>query len=129
MPDPDCGDGNVYASKKQTENDKRFESYQKINSAPKFKGGDKKLDNLIRSRLKLSEIAKTQIFNLNYQFTVTCDGKIKNIKQLGDQKANDWTNIVDIIQGTEGSWKPAKKNGNPVDCVYFRTLWVMGNKY
>jgi hypothetical protein len=128
-PTPECGDGAIYASTKQTQYDKRFDSYTKINSSPSFKGGDKKLDKLIRSQLKLSSVAKTQIFNLNYQFTVTCDGKITDIKQLGDPKGNDWTNIVEIIASTEGSWKPAVKGGKTVNCVYFRTLFINGSSY
>lgn len=126
---PDCGDGNVYANKKQTEYDKRFDSYLKIDGVPKYKGGDKKLDKLIRSKLKLSEIAKTQFFYLNYQFTVTCDGKIKDTKQIGDQKAEDWTNIVEIIHGTEGEWTPAKKDGKTVDCVYFSKILINGGQF
>ncbi len=128
-PNPDCGDGKVYANKKQTEFDKRFDSYPKINGVPKFKGGDKKLDKLIRSKLKLSDVAKTQIFNLNYQFTVTCDGKIKDVKQIGDSKADDWTNIVEIIQGTEVDWTPAKNDGKTVDCVYFSKIFINGSQY
>lgn len=126
---PDCGDGSVYANKKQTEYDKRFESYQKIDGVPKYKGGDKKLDKLIRSKLKLSDVAKTRIFNLNYQFTVTCDGKIKDVKQIGDSKADDWTNIVEIIMGTDADWTPAEKDEKPVDCVYFNKIFINGSQY
>jgi hypothetical protein len=126
---PDCGDATVYANKKQTENDKRFDIYPKIKAAPKYKGGDKKLDELIRSKLKLSEAAKTLVFNLNYQFTVTCDGKVKDVKQIGDSKADDWTNIVEIILSTEADWTPAKKDGKTVDCVYFRKLFINGSEY
>jgi hypothetical protein len=124
MSTPDCGDGTVYANQKQTENDKRFDDYQKIDEVPQYNGGDKKLDKLIRSKLKLSKVAKTQIFNLNYRFTVTCDGKIKDVKQIGDSKIDDWTNIVDIIQDTEGNWTPAKKDGKPVDCIYFSKIFI-----
>ena len=128
-PTPECGDGTVYASAKQTKYDKRFDSYTKINSSPSFKGGDKKLDKLIRSQLKLSSVAKTLIFMLNYQFTVTCDGKITDIKQIGNAKFDDCTNIVEIIASTEGSWKPAVKSGKRVDCVYFRRLNIIGSSY
>jgi hypothetical protein len=128
-PAPECGDGNVYANATQTQNDNRFADYTKIDGIPEYKGGEKKLDKLILAQLKLSDVAKTQIFNLNFQFTVTCDGKIKDVKQIGDPKANDWTNIVEIIQGTEGSWTPAKKDGQPVDCIYFDKVFINGSKY
>jgi len=126
---PDCGDGNVYANKKQTEYDKRFDYYEKISGLPKFKGGDKKLDKVVRKNLELSEVAKTQIFNLNYQFTVTCDGKIKDVKQIGDSRADDWTNISDVIKKTEEDWTPAKKDGKSVNCVYFAKVFVNGSTY
>lgn len=129
FPVTDCGDGNVYANKEQTQFDKRFDSYTKISGCPKFEGGDKKLDKLIGKNLKLSATAKTQIFNLNYRFIVTCEGKIKDVKQIGDPKADDWTNISEIIEGTEGKWTPAQKDGKPVDCVYFRTFFVNGSSY
>ena len=127
--DPACGDGNTYANQEQTGLDKRFDGYTKISGCPSFAGGEKKLDKLIRKSLKLSAAAKTQVFNLNYQFTVACDGKIKDVKQIGDPKANDWTNIGEIIQGTEGKWTPAQKDGKAVDCVYFRRLFVNGSQY
>lgn len=126
---PDCGDGKVYANSKQTENDIRFNSYSKISDAPKFKGGDKKLDKLVRENLRLSETAKSQIFNLNYQFTVTCDGKIKDVKQLGDPTVDNWTNIGEVIQATEVDWTPAKKDGKAVDCIYFDKVFINGSNY
>lgn len=125
----DCGDGSVYANKKQTAYDKRFDNFQKIGGVPKYKGGEKKLEKLIRSKLKLSGVAKTQVFYLTYQFTVTCAGKIKDVKQIGDSKAEDWTNIVEIIQGTEADWSPANKDGKPVDCVYFNKIFINGSQY
>jgi len=128
-PNPDCGDGKVYANKKQTEFDKRFDNYPKIDGVPEYKGGDKKLGKLIQTELVLSEAAKTQIFNLNYQFTVTCEGKITDVKQIGDSKADDWTNIVEIIQSTEADWTPAKKDGKTVDCVYFSKIFINGSQY
>lgn len=125
----ECGDGQVYSNKKQTEFDKRFDIYSKIDGVPKYKGGEKKLDKLIYSKLKLSEDAKKTIFKLNYQFTVTCEGKIKDIKELGDTKLKGWTNIIEIIQNTEGNWKPAKKDGKNVDCIYFSRLSIKGYQY
>lgn len=125
----DCGDGTIYANQKQTQYDKRFDEYTKIEGIPKFKGGKKKLDKLILANLKLSATAKNQIFNLNYQFVVTCDGKIQDVKQIGDPKANDWTNIAEIIQGTETHWQPAHKDGAPVDCIYFGKIFINGSQY
>ncbi len=128
-PTHNCGDGNVYANKKQTEYDKRFDNYEKISGLPKFKGGNKKLDKFVRNNLKLSEIAKAQIFNLNYQFTVTCDGIIKDVKQIGDSRADDWTNISEVIKKTQENWTPARKDGKPVDCIYFSRIFVNGSNY
>ena len=126
---PDCGDGSVYANKKQTEYDKRFDKYKKISGLPKFKGGDKKLKKFVQNNLELSEVAKTQIFNLNYQFTVTCDGKIKDVKQIGNSKMNDWTNISGVIKKTEENWTPAVNGGKTVDCVYFSKIFINGSLY
>jgi hypothetical protein len=124
-----CGDGKVYSNKAQTEFDKRFDSYPKTVECPAFKGGKKALDQLIQQKMKLNATGKTQVFNLNYKFTVGCDGKIKDIKQIGDAKMDDWTNIVAIIKGTAGKWTPAKKNGIAVDCIYFGTFAINGSKF
>lgn len=124
-----CGDGTIYANKKQTELDQRFDSFPKIKGAPKYAGGEEELDKLIKQELKLSDAAKTQVFRLNFRFTVTCEGRISNVMQIGNKKADDWTNIREIIQSTEGKWTPAKKDGQPVDCVYFRALTINGSKY
>lgn len=126
---PDCGDGTVYANEKQVKYDERFKEYTTISSCPEYKGGDKKLDEYIRSNLKLSDKGKTLIFNLNYKFTITCEGKIKDFVQLGDPVFKEVTNIVDVIQATEGNWKAAEKDDKPVDCIYFRKLFINGTTY
>lgn len=125
----DCGDGTIYANEKQTQYDKRFDSYPKIDGVPTFMGGDKKLQSIVLDNLQLSDVAKTQIFRLNFQFTVTCEGKIKDVKQIGSPQADDWTNIVEIIEGTEGDWTPAEYKGKVVDCVYFTKVTVNGGNY
>lgn len=125
----DCGDGTVYANKEQTGTDKRLAAFPKIDGIPKFKGGDKRMDKLIRAKLKVVETAKSQVFNLNYIFTVTCDGKIKDFKTIGDAAMEDWTNVSKIIMETEADWTPAQKDGKNVDCIYFRKLFINGSDY
>ncbi len=124
-----CNSTKVYANKKQTEFDTRFNSIDKIKSSPKFKGGEKKLTKLIRENLKLSDVAKSQVFNLNFQFTITCDGEIVDVKQIGDQKMDNWTNISEVIQTTKGLWTPAKENGENVNCIYFQKIFINGSNY
>jgi len=124
----DCIDTTIYVNEKQTKYDRRFDDYERIKGCPKYKGGDFKFEQLIDKNLKLSSEAKTQIFNLNYQFTVLCDGRIVNAKQMGDSRAENWTNIVEIIKGTEGQWTPAKKNDKPVSCIYFAKMFVDGGR-
>ena len=123
----ECGDGNIYASKKHSKFDKRFDSYKKIDDLPSIKEGD--MNKIIKNNLKLSQEAKKAIFRLNYMFTVTCDGKIENIKVLGDSKMLDWTNVDEVIESTSGQWKPAKKDGIEVDCVYFSKVTIVGSNY
>jgi hypothetical protein len=125
----DCGDGVTYASKAQTENDQRFADFPKIDATPKFKGGDKKLMRLIKNRLELSEVAKKEIFNLNFALTVNCDGTLRDIRPLGDPKSFDFTNIVDILYETAGMWTPAAHNAIPVNCVYVGSFFVYGDEY
>ena len=127
--DHSCGDGKVYANRKQTQYDNRFDNYPKIDGVPKFKGGEKKLDQFVQNNIVLSDVAKTQVYNLNYKFTVTCEGKIEDVIQIGDPKADDWTNIGEVIHQTEGKWKPAIQNGKPVDCVYFNRTFLNGSRY
>lgn len=128
-PGTGCGDNTVYANKKQTEHDSRFDSFPKIKEIPKYTGGEEELHRLVKQNLELSDAAKTQIFRLNFRFTVTCEGRISNVMQIGNKKADDWTNIKEVIQSTEGKWTPAKKNGQPVDCVYFTALTINGSEY
>ena len=42
----ECNNSEVFANKKQTEFDKRFDEYQKIKGIPKIKGGEKKLNKV-----------------------------------------------------------------------------------
>lgn len=35
----------------------------------------------------------------------------------------------EIINETNGKWKPAEKDGQPVDCIYFAKKTIVGNKY
>jgi hypothetical protein len=127
----DCSDGTLYSWAKQTSGDSRFSAFPKISgkrNGPSVSGGDKQLDKLIKSRLVLSKEAKGSAFNLNYYFTVGCNGKISDVVILGDPIVADWTNIEDIVTHTTG-WEPATVNGKPVDCIYFRTLYIDGKLY
>ncbi|MGD1846979.1 MAG: hypothetical protein ACFB10_16435 [Salibacteraceae bacterium] len=123
----DCNPSKVYANKKQTQWDDRFSTYEKISGVPKFKGGDKSLETFLRKNLVLSKEAQNNIFNLNYQFTVTCEGKVVDARQIGDAKMNSWTNFKEAIQKTEGLWQPAKHQGEAVNCVYFGKLFIKGS--
>ena len=125
----ECGDGITYSNEKQTKYDKRLSEYPKIESVPTYSDGRDELNKLIESNLKVSENGKNIVFRLNYMFTVTCDGQIKDFKTLGDPKASELTNMEEIIKMTIGNWKPAVKDGQPVDCVYFEKKTIVGNKY
>lgn len=126
-----CGDGTLYAVKKQTEGDSRFSAFPKIEgkrNIPVYPGGDKALDNLIREKLILDPEAQRYDFVLNYYFTVKCDGSIGEVVVLGDEEIADWTNISTIIRHTT-DWQPAYVDGKPVDCIYFRKLPIVGNQH
>ncbi|WP_109436432.1 hypothetical protein [Aquimarina sp. AU119] len=125
--DEECGDGNVYVVERQTKFDKRFDSYKKIGDSPSLINGD--LNKVIEDNLKLSDEAKKIVFRLNYMFTITCDGKIKDIEIIGEPKMYNWTNLIEIVKKTEGNWIPAKKEGKEVDCVYFSKKTIIGSKY
>jgi hypothetical protein len=126
-----CGDGILYAWERQTGGDPRFSAFPKITgkrSGPRYSSGDKGLDRFVRERLVLDNEAKPHTFVLNYYFTVKCDGTVTDVELLGDPVVKTWTNIASIVQHTTG-WKPAEKNGKPVDCIYFRTLRIDGAAY
>lgn len=126
-----CGDGILYAVKKQTEGDSRFSAFPKIEgkrNIPVYPGGDKALDNLIREKLTLDHEAQRYDFILNYYFTVKCDGSIADVVVLGDEELADWTNISSIILHTR-DWQPAYVGGKAVDCIYFRKLSIQGHDY
>lgn len=126
-----CGNGTLYAVKKQTEGDSRFSSFPKIEgkrNIPVYPGGDKALDNLIREKLVLDAEAQRYDFVLNYYFTVKCDGSIEDVTVLGDEEIADWTNIATIIEHTY-DWQPAYVDGKAVDCIYFRKLSIKGSDF
>ncbi|MFC7000040.1 hypothetical protein [Rufibacter roseus] len=125
----DCGDGIVYVNEKQTQYDSRFTNFPKIDGQPKLKDGTADLNKIIEAQLKVADEAKNSVFRENFIFTVTCEGKIQDIQTLGDPKMSNWTNIIEIIKGTEGMWIPALIDGKPVDCIYFGKKTVVGNKY
>ena len=127
--DAECGDGITYANEKQTKFDKRFSEYPKIESSPSYVDGKEQLNNLIESKLQVEDQGKEMIFRLNYMFTITCSGEIKDFKVLGDAKMSKLTNIKEIISNTNGKWNPAKKNGAPVDCIYFAKKTIVGGNY
>ena len=125
----ECGDGITYSNEKQTKYDKRLSDYSKIESVPTYSAGKDELNKFIESNLKVSENGKDIVFRLNYMFTVTCDGQIKDFKTLGDPKASELTNMEDIIKETNGKWNPAVKDEEPVNCIYFAKKTIVGNKY
>lgn len=127
----ECGDGTIYASEKQTGADPLFARYPKLygfESMPRFKDGNENLHALIYAKLKLSAEARAVIFNLNFQFTVTCDGRVTNVKQLGAPRMDNWTNIAEILLATS-DWKAATKDGKAVDCLYFGRILINGTYY
>lgn len=126
-----CGNGTLYAVKKQTEGDSRFSAFPKIEgkrNIPVYPGGDKALDNLIREKLILDAEAQRYEFVLNYYFTVKCNGSIGDVVVLGDKELAEWTNISTIIQHTT-DWQPAYVDGKAVDCIYFRKLPIKGSDF
>lgn len=125
----DCGDGIIYSNEEQTKYDQRFVDYPKIASVPAYKEGKDQLNKLIEEKLKVKDEGKQIVFRLNYMFTITCDGQIKDYKELGDSKLSNLTNMQDIIEGTKGKWTPAEKDGKSVDCIYFAKKTVDGSKY
>lgn len=125
----DCGDEVTYSNEEQTKYDQRLSDYPKIASAPEYKEGKDELNKLIEEKLKVKEEGKQIVFRLNYMFTITCDGQIKDFKELGDAKLSNLTNMQEIIEGTKGKWIPADKDGKPVDCIYFSKKTVVGSKY
>jgi hypothetical protein len=124
-------DERIFAWEQQTANDERFVDFPKVSgkkNGPKYVGGDKALDKLIREKLILSKEAQEHVFNLNYYFVVNCDGSIGDVVILGDEIVAEWTNIRNIIVHTMG-WQPALFNKKPVNCIYFRTLMINGKDY
>jgi len=125
----ECGDGTTYSNEGQTKYDKRLADYPKIENVPTYSDGKEALNELIESKLKVKEKGKEIVFRLNYMFTISCDGEIKDFKTLGNSMFSDLTNIQEIITETKGKWIPAEKEGKPVDCIYFAKKTIVGSKY
>ncbi len=125
----ECGDGITYSNEKQTKYDGRLEDYPKIEGVPIYSEGKDEFNKLIESKLKVKDEGKGIVFRLNYMFTITCDGEIKDFKTLGDSKLSDLTNMQEVIASTNGKWIPAEKDGKPVDCIYFAKKTIVGSKY
>lgn len=126
-----CGDGKLYTWENQTYNDERFVSFPVIKgkkNGPAYIAGDKALDRMLREKLVLSDEARQNTFNLNYYCVVNCDGTIGEVVILGDPVVQEWTNLEHLLTKSTG-WKAATLNGNPVNCIYFRTLLINGRTY
>ena len=125
----ECGDSVTYANETQTKYDKRLSDYLKISSVPTYSEGEEAFNKLIDTQLNVKDAGKQLVFRLNYRFTVTCNGEIKDFQSLGSAKSSDLTNMQEIIKSTTGKWVPAEKDDKPVDCIYFAKKTIIGSNY
>lgn len=124
---PDCGDGTTYANREQTKHDKRFHSFKKIKSVPEFLGEYEEFNHFILANYIKYDVAQSDIQLVEYQFTITCEGKLKGLKCLGEGNIIDWPIIEEIILNSRNKWKPATKSGLNVDCIFFNKIVLNGN--
>jgi Ca-activated chloride channel homolog len=87
-----------------------------IENPPQFKGGEKGLEEFIKSHLKYPEAsAKNNISGrVIVEITVDADGSVKDILILYSLDNYTDEEVLRVVKLMNGMWKPAERNGKTV---------------
>ncbi len=98
------------------EEDKKVELFTVVENPPQFKGGDKALDEFIKTHLRYpAESARNNVSGtVIAEFTIETDGSVQNIRFLYSLDSYTDQEVIRVIKLTGGMWKPAERNGQPV---------------
>jgi len=74
---------------------------------------------------------KIIVFRVHIMFVVNCEGKAGNF-QLTSKGKGDLESlanqVLEIVNNMPQNWKPAKKNGEAVDCYQVLSFTVIGGQ-
>lgn len=98
----------------------RLRPYKERQTPPHYVNGDSQLASFISSKLKSTYDKREKI---HLSFRVELDGTLKNIMLLDDSKDKAFADeVVNILEQTNGQWKPATFHGQPVATNHQMTL-------
>jgi Ca-activated chloride channel homolog len=92
------------------------EIFALIENLPEFIGGEKAMDEFIKTHIKYPEESKNNKISgtVIVEFTVDTDGSVKDIRILYSlDKATD-EEVIRVVKMMNGLWKPAERDGKPV---------------
>ncbi|MCC2547587.1 hypothetical protein LJY25_14110 [Hymenobacter sp. BT175] len=96
---------------------------------PVFTGGPAALQQYFTAHPLTSDLAKQAVFKTSILFLVNCDGKAGGYRLLADVEGRgDFETLVNQVLAPVNDmpqqWKPATKNGKPVDCYQIMSFTV-----
>jgi Ca-activated chloride channel family protein len=97
-----------------------------VENPPQFKGGDKGLEEFIKTHLKYPEAsARNNISGrVIVEITVDADGSVKDILILHSLDNYTDQEVIRVLKLMNGMWKPAERNGKPVTARVVITKFV-----
>jgi len=98
---------------------------------PEFEGGIEALKSYFAENPLTDNKAKDLVFRVSIGFVVNCKGEAGNFQILTRGKGDLETfanQVLDRVNNMPQNWKPAKKNGEVVDCYQVLSFTVAGGQ-
>ena len=98
---------------------------------PEFEGGIDALKEYFAENPLTDDRAKDIVFRVHIMFVVNCEGKAGNFQLTSKGKGDLETlanQVLEIVNNMPQNWKPAKKNGEAVDCYQVLSFTVIGGQ-
>jgi len=126
-----CDSKNVYSV------DKEFLLREKVgelpiaDNNPEFEGGIEALKSYFAENPLTDTKVKDLVFRVSIGFVVNCKGETGNFQILtkGKGELETFANqVLERVNNMPQNWKPAKKNGEVVDCYQVLSFTVIGGQ-
>jgi len=92
--------------------------YEKVDKIAEYPGGINSFRKLISKNMYIEGITERGILQSDAQFVISENGKLENIKVLGDNKDMNRQVAQAIKSQNKTKWKPGEINGKPVKSLF-----------
>jgi hypothetical protein len=92
--------------------------YEKVDKIAEYPGGINSFRKLILKSIYIEGITERGILRSDAQFVISENGKLENIKVLGDNKSMNRQVAQAIKSQNKNKWKPGEINGKPVKSLF-----------